>query len=287
MKKSRAYSLIRPQPCYRAEAFLAGLRAAGFDAHQGQPHWPGRLGEVLVIWNRYEETHAIASRFERDGGTVIVAENAYIGLDRDNRQRYAIALDYHNGRGRWFTGGPQRWQRLTVEENLTLAPLREPGREGYTLIAPNRSFGTPGGIMPHDWAERVARELTQRGERTRIRYHPGNFKSPVPLDRDLDRATRVVIWSSSVGVEALLRGIPVECRAPWWICKGWEQTGREHALQRLAWAQWSVNEIERGDPFVHLLACRDRAESGAPSGAHPEHDHLLLPAGETQITAGA
>jgi len=265
MRKSRAYSLIRPQPCYRAEAFLAGLRAAGYDARQGQPDWPGHAGDVLVIWNRYEETHTIATRFERDGGRVIVAENAYLGLNRDNRQRYAMALDAHNGRGQWAPQGPERWRQLCIEEHLQLAPMTE--REGYTLIAPNRSFGMPGGVMPHTWAEQVDRELKAKGERTRIRYHPGNCKSDVPLDRDLACARRVIIWSSSVGVEALLAGIPVECRAPWWICKGWESIGRERALERLAWAQWSVAEIEKGEPFAHL------------------RDHLLLPTREAKIAA--
>jgi hypothetical protein len=258
MKRLRAFSLIRQQPIYRHEAFLAGLTAAGFETRHGQPWWPVRPGEVLVVWNRYGDVEAIADKFEAQGGTVIVAENAYLGLDREDRQRYALALDAHNGRGRWFPGGPERWQALEAELPAPLAPMRTGG--DYVLVAPNRSFGMRGGVMPNDWAERTAQALKAKGEKVRIRTHPGNLKPRVPLDVDLAGASRVEIWSSSVGVEALVRGIPVVCHAPWWICKS---RPREEALQALAWAQWSVMEIQTGAAFRHLLRGAEQAQVAA------------------------
>ena len=217
--------------------------------------------DVLVIWNRYAESESVADAFERDGGTVIVAENGYLGLDRADRRIYALARHAHNGRGMWFPGGPERLAAL----NIDLAPMRDAqGNPGdYVLIAPNRSFGMKGGVMPFDWAERRAEQLQRQGERVRVRHHPGNYQSPVPLAHDLAGARRVEIWSSSVGVQALVAGIPVVCHAPWWICKGWEQRGRDRALEDLAWAQWTVEEIAAGAPFHHLLRTTGQAQVAA------------------------
>jgi hypothetical protein len=258
-KRLPAYSLIRKQPQYRHDAFLAGLAAAGYETRQGAPWWPAGPGHVLVIWNRYGDIERIADRFEKEGGTVLVAENGYIstaGLSaRDQAHAgvnggtfYAISRHAHNGRGCWPDGGPGRWEAL----GIALQPMRHAG--DYVLICPNRSFGMAGGIMPHNWADLVASEF--KGEQVRIRHHPGNHRSEVPLEQDLAGAKKVVIWSSSVGIHALIQGIPVDCRAPWWICKqaaNREDDARLQALQRMAWAQWTVDEIASGEPFRRLL----------------------------------
>lgn len=264
MPRSTAYNLIRQQPHYRREAFTAGLMAVGFHVVVGSCG-PAKPGDVLVIWNRYGHLEQQADRFEAQGGTVLVAENAYLGADRDNRQIYALARHAHNGRGQWFPGGPERFQQLGID----LQPMRAGG--DYALIAPNRSFGMQGGVMPAEWADRLARQLRDRGESIRIRLHPGNGPALVPLEQDLAGASRVEIWSSSVGVAALVAGIPVVSHAPWWICKGWEQRGREAVLNDLAWAQWTVEDIADGTAFRHLL------RSG----------HLLRPEREAQIAASA
>jgi hypothetical protein len=258
-KRLPAYSLIRRQPHYRHEAFLSGLAAAGYEVRPGAPWWPAGPGHVLVIWNRYGDVERIADRFEKEGGTVLVAENGYLGKSgispRDQAHAgvtgdtyYALSRHAHNGRGQWPEGGPGRWDAL----GITLQPVRSDG--DYVLICPNRSFGMAGGIMPEQWADRIAAEL--KNERVRIRHHPGNHRSPVPLEHDLAGAKRVVIWSSSVGIQALLLGVEVDCRAPWWICKAAANSvedARLPALQRMAWAQWTVDEIASGEPFRRLL----------------------------------
>lgn len=258
----KAYCLIRPQPHYRSEAFVAGLKAAGYRVSSALPIAP-RPGDILVIWNRYFSTHDLALEFERRGGMVIVAENGYLGMDRRDRQVYSMALHAHNGRGVWPHGGSERFAALGV----TLKPWRETGE--HVLVAPNRSFGMPGGIMPEGWANQVAEQLRKITKRpVRIRPHPGNGEPMRPLADDLRDAWAVVIWSSSVGVTALTEGIPVFCCAPWWICRSAAQTSitdidgpipeaadrlRRYAMERLAWAQWNLSEISDGTAFNHLL----------------------------------
>jgi hypothetical protein len=105
----KAYCLIRTQPHYRHEAFVAGLKRCGYDVHLSYARWPVRPGDVLVIWNRYGETERIADGFEAAGGTVLVAENGYIGrgggtpkhTNGPGNHYYALARHAHNGRGRW------------------------------------------------------------------------------------------------------------------------------------------------------------------------------------------
>jgi hypothetical protein len=257
----KAYCLIREQPWYRADAFREGLRKAGYEVVPRRPSDLRQVGggDVLVIWNRYGEYHDLACAFETRGARVVVAENGYVANDRTNRTRYAVALDGHNGQGRWYPGDGERWRSLGIE----VAPWRDDG--GHVLVCPNRSFGRPGYIMPPVWPEDVVRRLQRATKRKiKVRPHPGNEPAKTPIEDDLDGAWAVVVWSSSVGVEALLRGVPVVCESPAWIARGAASTSikdidkielpdRMPTLHALAWAQWHIAEIGRGDPFQHLL----------------------------------
>lgn len=257
---SRAFLMIRNDPVYRREAFAAGLRAQGFDV-RGAPGNDIKPGDVLVCWNRYQEMHELACRFEAAGASVIVAENGYLGVDRSDRKIYAMADGYHNGRGCWHVGGADRFAAM----GITLQPWRTAGK--HVLVCPNREFGTPGGIQPGMFAEKTAAHLSTLTRRPiRVRPHPGNGPPKKPLADDLADAWAVVIWSSSAGVDALVAGIPVFCMSPYWICKSAsfsnlkqidappvDTIDRAKAFRALAWAQWSVQEIESGEPFRRLL----------------------------------
>jgi hypothetical protein len=258
--KLLAYNLTRREMHYRHEIFSAGLKAAGYKV-ESLPPASGKPGDVLLIWNRYGQFHDIAKKFEQGGGTVIVAENGYLGKDALGSQLYALAIGGHNGSGQWNTGGPERFNALGIE----LKDWRAQGN--HVLVCPNRSFGRPDMIMPCDWAADVRRRLAKFTHREiRVRAHPGNDKPKKPLADDLAGAWAVVIWASSAGVQALVQGIPVFRESPYWIAAAADSQNikmiedpamdddrRISALQRLAWAQWSLAEIESGAPFDHLL----------------------------------
>ncbi len=263
----RAFVDIREQPVYRRAAFVSGLKAAGCDVSTGAPQSSDcpSTETVYVCWNRYGPWHDHALRVERAGGTVIVAENGYLAPggasphDMKERETYAIALDHHNGGGRWPNGDGSRWNALGIE----LQPWRESG--SHILICPNRSFGTPGRIMPPDWGERTKAKLQAlTGREIRIRSHPGNNAPQKSLAEDLRDCWAVVIWHSSAGVHALISGIPVICCGPSWIAKAAAgndlaqiesppMPDRLPAMRRLAHAQYSVSEISTGIAFERLL----------------------------------
>lgn len=258
--KPLAYNLTRRDIHYRHEVFSAGLKAAGYQV-ESLPPAKGNPSDVLLIWNRYGQYHDIAKQFERGGGTVIVAENGYLGKDETGGQLYALAIGGHNGSGQWNTGGPERFAALGVD-------LQDWRTEGsHVLICPNRSFGRPDMIMPCDWASDVRRRLAKLTHREiRVRPHPGNEPPKKPLAADLAGAWAVVIWGSSAGVHALANGIPVFRESPYWIAAAADSQNikmiedpamddirRQHAFERLAWAQWSLAQIKSGEAFGHLL----------------------------------
>lgn len=235
----------------------------------------------MLIWNRYGAVHEQACRFEREGGIVMVAENGYLGKGGTSpkfdvhphgpqpHHYYALGLWFHNDDSRIVVGGPERFAALNVE----LKPWRTDG--GHVLILPNRSFGVPGRMMPADWAERCAERLKLQTKRpVRIRAHPGNDEPKArPLAADLEGACAAVIWSSTAGIHALVAGIPVFSDAPHWICKSaslpasdlgamdagrpWDRMAldvtRRSALERMAFGQWRIEEIETGVPFRWIL----------------------------------
>jgi hypothetical protein len=265
----RAWNLLRPQPWYRHKAFSQGLSRAGFEVSERAPR-EGRPGDVLLIWNRYGTGHALATQFEAEGGTVLVAENGYLGAGGTSpkfdvhpggpkpHHYYALAVGGHNGQGDWPDGGPERFEALGVVPK----PWRQDG--GHVLVCPNRSFGVPGRIMPADWAEATATRLRRETKReVRVRAHPGNDAPKRPLAADLEGAWAAVIWSSGAGLQALVAGVPVFVASGWWVCKGAAARGPIDApempdrlphLRRMAWAQWRVEEIEAGVPFARLLS---------------------------------
>jgi hypothetical protein len=165
---SNAYCLIRREPCYRFDAFMQGLSNAGFNPVTREPRHI-REGDLLVVWNRAGTNEVLADCFERGGGTVIVAENGYIGRDSQKRQYYSLAIHGHNGSGVWYPKGPERFHKMGIH----LEPWRLTGKN--ILICPNRRIGPKKFQMPENYDKHIACGLLSVTNRTiRTRPHPGN-----------------------------------------------------------------------------------------------------------------
>lgn len=255
----RAWSLIRIEPHYRREAFDAGLQRLGFQVISGAPADP-RQGDVVLVWNRMAAGQRAAAIAEKAGATVLVAENGYLGADREGRQLYALAVGHHNGRGRWPEGGPERWERLGID----LSPWRADG--SHVLVLAQRGIGEPGVAMPRDWPRKT---VTVLGRLTRrpvvLREHPGRLSAPRPLAEALSGCWCAVTWGSGAGLKALVAGIPVIHGLPGWIGAGAATSDlaaieappmpdRLPMLRRLAWAQWTVGELASGEAFDRVLS---------------------------------
>jgi hypothetical protein len=255
--RRRALSLLRDSQHYRPDAFSTGLRKQGFEVVSDLPD-PGP-DDLLLVWNRMGARDLHARRFEAAGARVLVAENGYLGKDWRSQKWFALALGHHCGAGVWPDGGPERWDALRI--------VLEPWVEGrsQTLVLEQRGIGEPGIASPDNWAESVARRV-----RGRLRRHPGGEPPPISLRDDLADVRQVVTWSSGGALLALMMGVPVFYAFPGWIgaSAALPLSEFDHALPRrddaarlamfrsLAWAQWTLAEIESGLAFDHLLRLR-------------------------------
>lgn len=262
----RACCLIRQDPGYRREAFIAGLQRAGYAVNMQS--FQAAPGDVLMIWNRYGTFDSCALQFERARAQVLVAENGYLGRDWRGKNWYALSRNCHNGAGTWDVGAASRWDDWGYE----LAPWRAGGREVVILAA--RGIGPVGVAQPNTWPAEVQARLRRIGIQARIRRHPGEEKPAIALEDDLANAACVVTWGSGAALKALTLGIPVVSAMPGWIGAGAalpleqfrsladlrrDDAARLAMFRRLAWAMWSVEEIASGEPFRRLLPDHTRA----------------------------
>lgn len=268
MKRATAYLTLRLTPHYRYEAFAAGLERVGFTVSRVRPvlgrqanPTPVKPADVLIVWNRHAADDPLAKLFGDAGGRVLVAENGWIGHDSDGHHLFAICRDHHNGPGSWHVGEEDRWSSLGID----LTPWRANGDE--IVILPQRSIGPGGVAMPRGWEHAVAARLKERTDRPiRIRPHPGSPKTnpntdPMP---DLAHAWAAVTWGSGAAIKAIVGGVPVFYELERWIGAPAARFGidqieapylgdRLAMLRRLAWGQWTADEVARGEPFAWLL----------------------------------
>lgn len=242
-------------PLPRYKRFANGLKAIGYEV----THKPGP-GDLLVIWNRYKANHELALQYEQEGKPVIVAENPYIKRDSAGRTYTALALHGHNGSGRHRSGDAQRWRAM----EMRVWPWQ--GGGDWILLASQRGIGAPGMAMPETFlnrAEEMLRDLT--GMHVERREPPSRTQGQVPLDQLWPKIHACVVWTSNVATEALMAGVPAFYMGPHHIMEHAAEHGVENilhpkkrerlsAFERLAWAQWTDDEIEKGRAFKWLLS---------------------------------
>ena len=242
-------SLIREQPHYRRDAFVAGMRACGLKHGEVQP----APGAVLLIWNRYGHYHEIATRYERAGGIVLVAENGMLGRDREGGPWYSLARSWPNAPVP--VGGPERGLP---------APTWRKGGEAVLLL-PQRGFTAGEAGQPAGWVERARARLAAMTKRpVVVRPHPGNDPQHDSLMRQLESAWCTVTWASGAAVKGLMAGVPCFYGRPGFIGADASRPFGEDIeapyrgdmtqfLRRLAWSMWTPAEIATGEPIGRLL----------------------------------
>lgn len=257
----RAVVAIKDTPHYRRDAFVAGLRRLGYAIVERNDR--PAAGDVLLSWNLTAMDRE-KERYERAGGLVLVAENAYLAPPGAGPM-YALARGGHNGSGAHpAPDGSARWDAL----GITLKPWRGAGL--HILVCAQRGIGSRTIASPHGWHQTTAAAIRRVSNRpVVIRPHPGLSKSAKPLQADLQNAWAVVVWASAAGVRALAEGVPVFHTAPHWICAEaaprldlksiehplTDDAARLRAMRSMAAAQWSVEEIATGEALKRTIEC--------------------------------
>lgn len=267
--KRTAWITLRISPPYRSWAFGAGLETLGFTPRTGFPP-PGavRPEDVVVTWNLNPRYRPAAEAARAAGCPLLVAENGYIGKVGDMTPYYALARDGHNGSGFWYVGKEDRWAALG--HKMTPWHYRV---KGHVLIVGQRGIGSDLMKSPHNFIdtarERVDRVIKKLGlppYPILVREHPGREgdTSAPTLAEHLAGARAVVTWASNVANLSILYGLPTMRMAPYHVNSAAFTTledlftkeaepDRLTAFRSLAWAQWSLHEIQDGTAFRSLL----------------------------------
>lgn len=253
--RGQACVLLRESDAYAPDAFRSGAAKLGY-AVTSHAHAPTDR-DLLIVWNRRRTDEHVIRSFEKAGAKILVAENGYIGKDREGGKLFALARDHHAGCGTWPVGSSSRWHGLGVE----VKPWRHDGET--VVVFGQRCIGEDGVASPEGWTERTVAALEKTTKRPiRVRHHPGVARTD-PYD-SLRNAWAAVTWASGAAIKALVAGYPVFHGLPGWIGgpaasphlddieNPW-MGDRLPMLERLAWAQWSRAEIASGEALAWLV----------------------------------
>jgi hypothetical protein len=239
--------------------FRRGLEAAGFNVADRYEQNEIHAGDIVVMWNRKPNDEHIAAAFEIAGARVLVCENGYVTPDSAGRNYFAISIGGHNGSGTPLAmGGSCRWDRL----EMPIAPMSYGEK---ILICSQRGIGASGMAMPANWLDKVRKKVEGWTDRTiEIRKPPSRLAHQPFLEEQLADAWAVVVWTSNVATAALLHGTQVFLEGPHHVMESacikhalvnspaTIIKARQPAFERMAWFQWSEEEIAKGTPFEYL-----------------------------------
>ena len=217
--------------------------------------------DVLIAWgvHQQEQIQACVDR----GGHYLVMEAGHVG----DRLRYtSCGWDGLAGRGR-YPDAPDgdRWGRLF---GGLMRPWRTSG--SYALLIGQVPTDAAVADLPsfQAWANKTVLDL--HGYEVVYRPHPlsaGTFcppgarlAKPAPLSADLADAACVVAYSSTASIEAVLFGVPTVTMSRG--AMAWPVTShvigdlltpdRTAWAHRLAYAQWSLDELASGEAWAFL-----------------------------------
>jgi hypothetical protein len=242
-------------------AFAEGLRRHGWTADIATD-WASC--DLLVLWGVRRQNDIARQRAA--GGEVCILERGYIG---DRFQWTSVSFGGElNGRAE-FRGARSDGRRFDRFHRHLLRPWRH--RDGYALIVGqvpgDMSLRAVGGRLD-GWYAATAEALNAAGLDARFRPHPmAARRLPVrsvpgaptvagSLEAALGGAAVVVTFNSNAAVDAALAGVPAVACDPGSMA--WPVTShsigdalirpnRGAWAARLAWCQWSMDEMRRGD----------------------------------------
>ena len=259
-----------------ALAAHVGAKALGFSAcFRNHQHWHGEIEDfdLVVVNGLWHAGSKVAKAYVAAFRPVIITDLGYLGV-RGHGGYWQMGL----GRLNWLPPSDcptDRFDELGIEL-LDRAPL---DASSPVLIA---------GQMPKDashgldkaglqrWTEASIAIMRSLGRAVIYRPHPEDHSGYIPdadeidtgdIDKSIDRAAAVVTICSNVGNLALLRGVPVYCSGlavyrSMAIKSIFDLAGqvpaptpadRRRFFSRLAYAQWTIEEIASGRPLELLV----------------------------------
>jgi hypothetical protein len=238
-------------------AFADGLKRHGVDVEVVgyKAHWPAADFCVGWGWRKMRACQLLDNR-------VLLMELGYIG---DRLAQCSLAWDGLNGRGK-HPECQDKGERFAALSELK--PWRERRNGKALLVGQVEGDMSLADVNIRAWYKSTVEALKASGYVVTFRPHPlavergqGNvkcgadFHSRAPLADDLAAHDLVVTYNSNTGVDAALAGVPLvvadaqgAMAAPVASCGDIETVtpDRQAWANRLAWCQWSPDEIASG-----------------------------------------
>lgn len=237
-----------------------GLKRHGIEHEIVSTHNPTRC-DLAVCWGfKKKYVKQLANR-------VLVMERGYLG---DRMKWTSMGFDGLNNRAKFYNEGKDS-TRLDTHFPGILKPWRDTSQGRYVLILGQVARDAAvRNVKILEWYDYVAERLGRRGIEARFRRHPlegntwrvrGASTLQGTLEDNLKDAKWVVSWNSNASVLSVLEGIPTVTMDEG--AMAWDVTERDPSVEpptppreqwaaEMAWAQWGVEEIERGDAWDHL-----------------------------------
>jgi hypothetical protein len=248
-----------------AMAMAAGLERHGYDtAIVPKGSMPPEGSPFIVCWGWRE-----GRRLREAGYNVLVMERGYVG---DRYQWTSLGWNGLNGRATW-NAPADNGERFERNFGHLLKPWKE-DRSGYALlIGQVRGDAALQGIVIDHWYLEAADAIKRAGYSLKFRPHPEALRRGIAgnalmscrlngtLEEALDGASCVVTYNSNTGVEAALAGVPViaidKGSMAWPVAShGIDQPlvtpDRTEWCRRMAWRQWTEDEIASGLAWEHV-----------------------------------
>ena len=248
---------LHSNECPQALALRDGFEALGWRVSwRSAEHYRQGQAEdfdAVAVCGVRGNNRGVLADYTAAGIPALVIEWGYLkraDLGRDGYWQLGI------GGLNWLPPMPckaDRWRALGLK-------LAKP-HDGVTIIAGQmigdaaHPFNDAGSMTR--WALETA---AQEGGDVLFRPHPrsawvapaGMALDTLPLAESLARAGKVIAWSSNVGNDALLAGCEVRACGPA-IWAGVSRENRREYFHRLAYAQWTLQEMATGEPIDFVL----------------------------------
>lgn len=266
----------------RAKPLLESLQIAAIKAELKSVQAPNYAPcDVLVMYGMGgAKQFPVAQRHLQKGGTLITFDVGY--WDRNYKYRkWRVSVNGFHCPQYVFTGdypGPERF----IESGLKIRPNQN--QIGNILLVGN---GPKSNAVGADgWAAKKSKEIRRVFPKAKITYKP-KPKRPVedgvkydtitrePIDDALQKISLVVTRHSNVAVDACRLGIPVVCEdgaaASIYPCRLEDCLNqpdlirRVEFLHRLAWWQWSTQEVRSGIFWPWMLTKLDEIRNAISS----------------------
>ena len=276
-----------------AVAMSDGLKRHGYDpVIVPKGSLPPEGSPFIVCWGWRE-----GRRLREAGHNVLVMERGYIG---DRFYWTSLGWNGLNGRATWNVPG-DNGQRFEEHHGHLLKPWKQ-DRDGYALlIGQVRGDAALADVVIDHWYLEAAAALHRNGYKVKFRPHPESIRRKIDgrallqhrlhgtLEEALAGASCVVTYNSNTGVEAALAGLPViacdEGSMAWPVAThGIDQPlvtpDRQEWCRRMAWRQWTPDEIASGFALDHVISVRDSLVEEATDRGRKGRTALIMGGGE-------